>query len=283
LGAILDAASALFGRAAMAAYTGGDPAAGFMGALLGSWDWAAASMSSVLFTPVVDGNSLPLPPGEAIAAGASADVPVVIGTTRHEYNGLAFPFDGLPDVDEATMRAQLRGILGDRLDDTLDVFRRANPGVSTTELTSLVASAAMFRKGSLDLADRKVSGGDAPVYVYMLTWRSPVLGGRLGAPHGMCVPLTMDNAHLAAWSDVPAGHELAAQMSAAWIAFARRGEPSHPGLPRWEPYEHGTRATMLFDDPCELRLDPFGDERAPLDGLPRAQSMSATLVAGTRT
>jgi carboxylesterase type B len=40
--------------------------------------------STFQFTLVVDGVALPMHPIEAIAAGQSADIPVIVGTTRDE-------------------------------------------------------------------------------------------------------------------------------------------------------------------------------------------------------
>ena len=36
-------------------------------------------------------------------------------------------------------------------------------------------------------------------------------------------------------------------MSEAWIAFARSGNPSHPGIPEWPVYDLEARPTMVFD------------------------------------
>ncbi|GIW14852.1 MAG: hypothetical protein KatS3mg063_0705 [Tepidiforma sp.] len=50
-------------------------------------------------------------------------------------------------------------------------------------------------------------------------------------------------------------------MMDAWIAFARTGDPSHPGIGRWEPYEEETRPTMVFDLESRLERDPYAEER----------------------
>ena len=218
-----------------------------------------------LFSPVVDGHILPDHPGNAIAAGASASVPLLIGSTRHEVTMfMALEPKGFPDLDEGQMRARLESTLGSQLPPAIEEFRRSNPGASPTELYVLIQSAAMMRTGTVRLAERKLVGGSAPVYMYMLTWRSPIEGGRLGAAHGMCVPLSMDNCHSAQWSDFPAGHELAALMSQAWINFGGSGDPNHSELPKWMPYSTDARATMIFDDPCSLVNDPFPGERLVL-------------------
>ena len=110
------------------------------------------------------------------------------------------------------------------------------------------------------MAERKLAGASAPVYMYMMTWRSPIQGGRLGSPHGMCVPLSMDNCQSAQWSDVPEARPVAARMSQAWINFGADGDPNHPDLPKWAPYSMDERATMLFGDPCAAENDPFPEE-----------------------
>jgi para-nitrobenzyl esterase len=71
----------------------------------------------------------------------------------------------------------------------------------------------------------------------------------------------MDNPGLVPITDHPDAHALAAQMSGAWIAFARHGDPNHPDLPAWEPYSLDRRATMLFDAPSRVDDDPFATER----------------------
>jgi para-nitrobenzyl esterase len=59
----------------------------------------------------------------------------------------------------------------------------------------------------------------------------------------------------------PARLPLGEAMSRAWIAFARDGNPSHPGLPVWPAYTVGMRTTMIFDAVCHLDIDPLGTER----------------------
>jgi para-nitrobenzyl esterase len=54
-------------------------------------------------------------------------------------------------------------------------------------------------------------------------------------------------------------------MSAAWAAFARTGDPSHEGIPRWPPYDARRRATMFLDAECRVAEDPHRAERLPWD------------------
>jgi para-nitrobenzyl esterase len=63
---------------------------------------------------------------------------------------------------------------------------------------------------------------------------------------------------------------LANQVSSAWAAFARSGNPNHPGLPNWPAYTTSERATMMFNDECRVLNDPGKDERLARNALPSA-------------
>jgi para-nitrobenzyl esterase len=59
----------------------------------------------------------------------------------------------------------------------------------------------------------------------------------------------------------PEAFELAGQMSEAYLAFARSGDPNHPKLPYWPPYDLDRRATLAFDVVPKVVEDPRGEER----------------------
>jgi para-nitrobenzyl esterase len=75
--------------------------------------------SAFAFTPVVDGLTLPMHPIDAIEAGQSADVPVIIGTTRDEA---LFFLRTQPKMDDAALRANLATQLGDDADHLLAAY-----------------------------------------------------------------------------------------------------------------------------------------------------------------
>ena len=55
--------------------------------------------------------------------------------------------------------------------------------------------------------------------------------------------------------------QAARNMSQAWATFARSGDPSFGGIPRWLAYTLQTRATMILDASCRVVNDPFAAER----------------------
>jgi hypothetical protein len=54
----------------------------------------------------------------------------------------------------------------------------------------------------------------------------------------------------------------------AWLAFARTGDPNHPGLPPWPAYGAEARATLLLDADPSVQMDPLSEERTVWDGVP---------------
>jgi len=45
------------------------------------------------------------------------------------------------------------------------------------------------------------------------------------------------------------------------VAFARGGDPSRPGEPRWQRYDRSTRQTMELGPESRLVGDPLGEQR----------------------
>jgi para-nitrobenzyl esterase len=43
-----------------------------------------------------------------------------------------------------------------------------------------------------------------------------------------------------------AAQRVADEMSAAWVAFAKSGNPSHAAIPAWTPWNSTQRATMVL-------------------------------------
>ena len=61
------------------------------------------------------------------------------------------------------------------------------------------------------------------------------------------------------------------QMSDAFIAFARTGNPNTAAIPAWEPYTLPRRQTMVFNTPSKLADDPRGAERELFNKVPFTQ------------
>jgi para-nitrobenzyl esterase len=225
-----------------------------------------ANRRRVGFNPVVDGKHLPGGPFEPAAPAISANVPLIIGTNKDEMNlffGLAPWLDGL---DEAAMRKRVQMFVGDQADRIIEPYRRARPNDSLRDLVLAIATDHAMRMPSLVTADRKVAQHAAPVFVYMFTWETPVLDGKLKSPHALEIPFVFDTVQTSGLTgDSPTRFALADKMSRSWIAFARTGNPNHQDVPNWPRYSTEQRPTMMFDNQCRVENDPYRAERTAWD------------------
>jgi para-nitrobenzyl esterase len=53
----------------------------------------------------------------------------------------------------------------------------------------------------------------------------------------------------------------------SWLAFAKRGDPSHAALGSWPRYDESRRGTMELGPRCGVQDDPAAAERALWDGV----------------
>jgi para-nitrobenzyl esterase len=76
------------------------------------------------------------------------------------------------------------------------------------------------------------------------------------------IPFVFHNLDASPWTRGVAGAvALADQVSDAWLAFARNGDPNTSGLPRWPAFDAQRRATMLFDMTSAVLDDPLREQR----------------------
>jgi para-nitrobenzyl esterase len=151
---------------------------------------------------------------------------------------------------------------GERTGERVELLRGLRPYWTPSFLRAWSRGIA-FQTSTFLLADRRADGAAAPVYTYLLSWRSPVLGGILGAAHCLDLPLVFDNHDRARMGGAgPDVHWLVDEVADAWIAFARNGSPNHLKLPDWPAYTTRDRSTMVFDRPTRLVGDPEPEIRA---------------------
>src|SRR5258707_11331832 len=127
-----------------------------------------------------------------------------------------------------------------------DAYRKAYPNVKPVELLSRMFS---VRSNAVTQAERKAALNAAPAYMYLFSWQTPVMDGRPRAFHCAEIPFVFANADVSwfATGGTPEARELANKVSDAWIAFAKKGNPNHPGLPKWPAYSAETGPVMIFD------------------------------------
>ena len=216
--------------------------------------------------PVVDGRALPRDPFDPAAPDISADVPLIVGTVNTEGTFFTQPDSPLFSLDEAGMRTRLTPRFGDATDKLIDVYRKEMPNASPSQIYFLITA---FPTAAITQAERKVAQGKAPVYMYLFTWETPVEGGKRHSPHTVELPFVFNNVEEQP-EEVGNGPELqplADKVSGAWTAFARTGNPSTAGAPKWLAYTATERATMLINNEWKLVNDPRHDVRLIMNSL----------------
>jgi para-nitrobenzyl esterase len=225
-----------------------------------------ASAKAGGWMPTVDGTVLPQHPCDPSAPSLSAGVPLLVGTNLNEtVHGVDNP--DAETLTEAEARQRVRERYGDRADAIYDAYRREYPKAIPLDVWSVIA-AAPIRQNAFTQADRQSALGGAPVYQYLFAWHTPMLDGRPRAFHSCEIAFVFDNADLCVNLTGGASEaiELGHRVSQAWVHFAHHGDPNHSGLPRWPAYTAEKRATMVFDDRCEVRSDPEGEGRRLISG-----------------
>ncbi|HUC37519.1 MAG TPA: carboxylesterase/lipase family protein [Acidimicrobiales bacterium] len=233
--------------------------------------WARRVGGMLPLTPVIDGAVLPVHPLTALREGASAEVPLLIGTNRDEFKFFIVADPKGRDPDEALVRRRIEqsSTGGERLspDELIESYRaiRARRGapVDPRELWSAIQSDRVFRIGSIRAAEAHAVRQPA-TFCYLFTWESPAMHGALGSCHALELPFVFGNLDLPGLDRFvgagPDAQALSAQMMDAWLSFAKTGDPG------WAPYDAERRSTMVFGPSSALQDAPMDEERALWDG-----------------
>jgi len=222
--------------------------------------WGEVANTTLPWQPVVDGDTIPGPPLERIAAGASAGISLTVGSNTKEWRLFVLP--DLIDQITPEMLAGTITVFGLRVDAALAVYRAEHPDASPGDLFAAVMTDWYWRIPAMHLADAHARNS-ADTFTYEFAWRSPAFDGRLGACHALEIPFvfgTLGHATEPLMGSDPPQH-LAESMHAAWVAFAAHGDPG------WPRYDLDRRVTMHFDTESACVIDPLAAKRKLWEGV----------------
>jgi para-nitrobenzyl esterase len=218
-------------------------------------------------TPMVDGTVIPGHPWDPNAPSLSAGVPLLIGWARTEETLYDRPTPEKLALNEAGLKKRVAARIGGDPAPVITAFRQAHPDISPWDLWILIATDHPRGTYTRELARRKVAQLAAAAYVYRFDWETPEGGGHMRSPHTIEIPFVFNNIKIAGplISKMPEAYALAEKVSAAWVAFARTGNPHTDKLPAWPRYTARDRDTMLFSNNSHVAKDPDRGPRLEME------------------
>lgn len=205
--------------------------------------------------PTVDGRLITMRSFYDAAPELSKNVPLLFGSVSEEGNSM------LSRPTEAEWLAALTRNYGEAKAAALVAgLKKAHPEKSIRTLSYMCGASGLnslnMRNNVTRMATMKYNQHGAAAYAWYFTWQSPMLEDA-GAWHTAELAFCFDNTRRCdqGTGNGPEARALAKKMATAWANFARKGDPSQPGL-KWEPFEPARGRTMVFDNICRMTDDP---------------------------
>ncbi|MFO1028524.1 MAG: carboxylesterase family protein [Acetobacteraceae bacterium] len=200
-------------------------------------------------------------------ACAERDVDVLLGWTREEMNAFFVADPAMASPDSSAVAAQFEALTGSAA--TIDLYRRLRPGADWRDLLGDLVTDHRFIFPAIGLAERLHALG-RPAHLYEFSW-APA-GSPWRACHCIDLPFVFGNR--TAWNApmlagmTDADYDgLSTTMMAAWLSFARHGEPTVPDLV-WPRYEPQQRPVMRFDTRTGAESDFSAPQRRQRSVIP---------------
>jgi para-nitrobenzyl esterase len=230
--------------------------------------------------PMIDGDTLPQAPLIALQNGAASHVPILVGSTRDEWN--LFLHTPGPQGEDSLAKTRYQDLdkagliricerdlpgLGERAANYYEkIVSQRNPKATYLDMYSAFESDRVFRIPTIRLAEAQ-GQHTQQVFHYTLDWNK----GVFGACHAADVPLIFGNVTSGLGQFLTGGcsgaQKLSATMQGCWIAFARSGNPATDAVGAWPSYSAEQRRVMCFDEQSQIKEDPHKDIRRFWDGI----------------
>jgi para-nitrobenzyl esterase len=214
------------------------------------------------FQPVIDGDLLPALPIDRMAAGAGANIDVLVGSNADEFR-LWLVLQGTIDAVNEEILSRAVTAYSLPITETLATYRATRQDATPGELLAAISRDWHFRIPAIRLAEAHVQQHAGATYMYEFAWQPPTFEGRLGACHMLELPFVFDNLDKEGFEGLMGTNPpqlVADDMHAAWVSFATSGNPG------WPQFELSRRATMRFDAISEIVKDPRSAERVLWEG-----------------
>jgi len=235
--------------------------------LAGQLKMADVGVRGAAFEPVVDGKVVPQKPLDAVKGGSAKGITVLAGGNLNEGTLFGATNPDMGKLDDAKLTERVGNMVPkDKSLGIIDEYRKAlaKRGASPTpaDVYMAIQGDKQFRVPNIRLVELQRDLG-VPSYSYVFDWKCAV--ANLGACHGLDVGFIFGSTYKEFHGEGPIVERLAVQMQDAWIAFAKKGDPSTPTL-AWPAYGL-QRKTMVLGENSHVEDAPHEVERVAWEGL----------------
>ena len=218
------------------------------------WLLREEEQESVSWEPVYDGDYFMGDPVDMGFRKETIGTPIIIGTCFGEFSGTHDRnYSETPKAlwSEEETRKILDKTFGDKKDRICELFSKAYPD---RQLQDVLFLDLEFKGEALDyIKGFTASGGK--IWNYMFNLETPYNCGTV-AWHNAEECYVFRNAAYLEYEYIPeVSEKLEDEMSGAWLAFARNGDPNCDAIPQWPACTKESVPCLCFDEVTDLRID----------------------------
>ena len=229
------------------------------------------------FQPVIDGEVLPAMPIERVRSGSAAGIAIMAGCTTEEWKLFSGLDPAATNMSEEVLTEAVGEIFGDLAADVIGSYRSwltdSGKGTGPGDVSAEIMTDRVFWVPAMILLEAQ-RAHDARTYGYLFDWKSPLMGGAMGACHAVELGFvwgTYDkNGGGTFFGEGAEADALSEFTQDAWIRFAHTGHPGGGSGPAWPSYDSERRATMVFSSSPEVVMDPADAIRTLWTGVPES-------------
>jgi para-nitrobenzyl esterase len=205
---------------------------------------------SLTLGPIVDGDLYPSSVEDGMRAGSGGDIPLLVGSTRQEFSGLAQANRHLFEDHDIEPLLEQVGLSPEAAQRFAAALQDHHPA----EVVGQYVTDVMFRRRIVDWLELRGEAA-APTWAYDFAWRSAVSGL---AEHCLDVPFIFDlledpDVSRVAGAEPP--QTLADQVHAAFVGLVRDRDAG------WPPY-NDLKSIKVFDSESAVVSEGYESARA---------------------
>jgi para-nitrobenzyl esterase len=224
--------------------------------------------------PIIDKDTLPIHPLEAVKNGYIKDIDLLIGTNLNETKlwlmwapeGEEMTNKELKESIDSLIRFLNQG--ESKSKEMIEIYKQLRK--TPRDINDAIYSDSMFRIPSIRLAEEQ-SKHRGNTYMYLFSWKTPLDGGRFGAMHALELSfvfgILLDRDIGIFPRKTEETQNLSEKMMDTWTSFARTGNPNNKNIPKLTPYDLEKRSTIIFNKKVTIQNDPCGKERLAWEGI----------------